>query len=140
MRSAKSVLNLNGKYRYTPLYKKGRAKPTLARARRGLRGVGKRKPFLLVYYGSDAAGGWQRLNRPLRTITTVDRFALVKPGPQRGHLMRMLQVPELKAAMGMPNDFSVQASTRRDSIRLIGNAVCPPVMYHVVRSLITARK
>jgi len=131
LRKAKEVVNLNGKYEYTPLRKKGRAEPTLARARRGFRTVGKAEPFLLVYYGSDAAGGWQRLNRPLRTITTVDRFALVKPGPKRGHLMRMLQVPELKRAMGM-RGMKFDDGTRRDRIKMIGNAVCPPVMQHVV--------
>ena len=31
-------------------------------------------PFLIVYYGSDGAGGWQALDRPLRTLTTLDRF------------------------------------------------------------------
>ena len=35
-------------------------------------------PFLIVYYRSDNVGGWQRLDRPLRTITTVDRFGLVR--------------------------------------------------------------
>ena len=27
--------------------------------------------------GSDGAGGWQSLDRPLRTLTTLDRFGLV---------------------------------------------------------------
>jgi len=107
----------------------------LQRAARGIAAVGERKPFLLVYYGSDHAGGWQRLNRPLRTITTLDRFALVKPDSQYGHVMRMLQVPELQAAMGMPPKMKLQAGTRRDRIKMIGNAVCPPVMKHVVRTL-----
>jgi DNA (cytosine-5)-methyltransferase 1 len=133
-RNAKDVVNLNGKYAYTPLKKKGRAKPTLARARRGFRKLGKTKPFLVVYYGSDAAGGWQTLNRPLRTITTVDRFALVKPDAKHGHVMRMLQVPELQAAMGM-SGMNFPHGTRRDRIRMIGNAVCPPVMRAVVEHL-----
>jgi site-specific DNA-cytosine methylase len=95
----------------------------------------KDKPFLLVYYGSDGGGGWQRLNRPLRTITTVDRFALVKPDPHHGHVMRMLQVPELQAAMGMPSTMSFKTGSRRERIKMIGNAVCPPVMKDVVRHL-----
>ena len=128
-------VNLNGKYDYTPLRKKGRAKPTLQRAARAIRKLGNQKPFLLVYYGSDAAGGWQTLNRPLRTITTVDRFALVKPDLKHGHVMRMLQVPELKAAMGM-NGMKFDHGTRRDRIKMIGNAVCPPVMRRVVLGLI----
>ena len=136
--AARTIVNLNGKYEYTPLYKKSRAKPTLLRARRGLRAVGKRKPFLLVYYGSDAAGGWQKLDRPLRTITTVDRFALVKPQGHRGRVMRMLQVPELQAAMGMPPDMKLEIGTRRERIKLIGNAVCPPVMKHLIGVLTAA--
>jgi len=63
-------------YRYSLLYQEGRAKPTLARARRAIREVGNQTPFLIVYYGSDGAGGWQRIDRPLRTITTVDRFGM----------------------------------------------------------------
>ena len=47
--------------------------------------------------------------------------------------MRMLQVPELKRAMGFSGDFAFPVGTRRDRIRLLGNAVCPPVMEAVVR-------
>ena len=135
--TARAILNMNGTYECKPLYKKGRARPTLLRARRALRALGKREPFLLVYYGSDAAGGWQKLDRPLRTITTLDRFALVKPQGKRGRVMRMLQVPELRAAMGMPREMKFEFGTRRDRIKLIGNAVCPPVMKHVVHVLTT---
>lgn len=72
-----------------------------------------------MYYGSDG-GGWQPLNRPLRTITTLDRFALVQ---HNGHepRMRMLQVPELKRAMGFDEDFKLPVGVRRDRIRLLGN-------------------
>lgn len=129
------IVDLNGKFRWTPLRKPKRAKATIERAERGFAALGEDKPFLLVYYGSDGCGGWQRLNRPLRTITTVDRFALVKPDPKHGHVMRMLQVPELRAAMGMPPQMELQSGTRRDRIKMIGNAVCPPVMQRVVQSL-----
>jgi DNA (cytosine-5)-methyltransferase 1 len=135
-RKAEGIVDLNGSYRWSPLQKPTRAKATLMRAERGIAAVGKNRTFLLVYYGSDAAGGWQRLDRPLRTITTVDRFALVKPDPQHGHVMRMLQVPELQAAMGMPQKMKLEAGTRRDRIKMIGNAVCPPVMQQVVKQLV----
>jgi len=131
---ASSIVDQDGTFAYSPLRSEGRAAPTLQRAERAIAGVGK-KPFLLVYYGSDGAGGWQKLSRPLRTVTTVDRFAFVK-WRESGPLMRMLQVPELKAAMGMPQKFSVGHGSRRDRIRLIGNAVCPPLMRAVVRSLV----
>jgi DNA (cytosine-5)-methyltransferase 1 len=133
-RTAKTLVNLNGKYEYAPLYKKNRAKATLLRARRALRALGKSKPFLLVYYGSDAAGGWQQMNRPLRTVTTVDRFAVVRRS-SRGREMRMLQVPELQVAMGM-QAMRFEHGTRREQIKILGNAVCPPVMREVVRQLI----
>ena len=132
------IVDLNGTYKWTPLRAPKRATATLARAERGIAVMGADKPFLLVYYGSDGGGGWQKLNRPLRTITTVDRFALVKPDKEHGHVMRMLQVPELQAAMGMPVKMKLEAGTRRDRIKMIGNAVCPPVKRQVLSSLTKA--
>lgn len=136
LRKASEIVDLNGHYKWTPVKKPKRAKATLERFARGIVGVGKAKPFLLVYYGSDHAGGWQQLNRPLRTITTVDRFAIVKPHREHGHVMRMLQLPELQAAMGMSPRMKFETGTRRDRIKMIGNAVCPPVMREVLRGLI----
>lgn len=135
LKKVKDIVDLNGTYKWTPLIKPNRAKPTLERARRGFKVMGKNKPFLLVYYGSDGGGGWQKLDRPLRTITTVDRFALVKPDPEHGHVMRMLQAPELQAAMGMPSKMKLETGTRRERIKMIGNAVCPPVMKRVIQTL-----
>jgi len=123
-------------YKLSPVFQSARAKPTLQRVRRAIDALGPGKPFLIVYYGSDAAGGWQTLNRPLRTITTLDRFALVRPR-QEGHVMRMLQPPELAAAMGFPADYRWPQTSRRDRIKLIGNAVCPPVMKAVIERLIS---
>jgi len=132
---AKDIIDGDGKYPYSPLVTDKRAKPTLERAERAFSNIGRGQPFLIVYYGSDAAGGWQLLDRPLRTVTTLDRFAYVKPS-DGGHLMRMLQVPEIQAAMGFPPQFKLMYGTRRDKIHLLGNAVCPPVMEHVVRTLV----
>ncbi|MBU6301435.1 MAG: DNA cytosine methyltransferase [Verrucomicrobia bacterium] len=129
---ASSFINLNGQYAWTPVDNGRRAKPTLERARRGREQV-KHKPFLIVYYGSDGAGGWQKLSRPLRTVTTVDRFAVVKQ--QKGvDVMRMLQPEELAIAMGM-NGMALSHGSRRDKIHMLGNAVCPPVMKAVVSHL-----
>jgi len=76
----------------------------------------------------------------LRTITTVDRFAIVKTDPEQGHVMRMLQVPELQAAMGMPKEMKFETGSRRERIKMIGNAVCPPVMKGVIESLLSSMK
>ena len=142
---AKEVLDYNGHYRFTQLHTERRAEATIERAERAITSLGKSEPFLLVYYGSDHSygtpekGGWQPLDVPLRTITTLDRFAYVKPA-KKGHVMRMLQVPELKAAMGMPKEFDVGCGQRRQRIHVIGNAVCPPVIESAVRSLISEQQ
>jgi len=133
----RQVLNMNGAYEYSTLRTKGRARRTLRHATRAIKNVGARKPFLIVYYGSDGAGGWQRIGEPLRTVTTLDRFALVRR-IDGGHKMRMLQVPELRAAMGFPKRFKLDHGVRRDKIGLLGNAVCPPVMAAIVKKLISS--
>lgn len=138
-KTAAHIVNLNGKYPYTVLRTERRAEPTLARADRAISHLGENTPFLMVYYGSDHAGGWQSLDVPLRTVTTLDRFALVKPA-EPGHVMRMLQPEELKAAMGWPKGFKIRRGTRRDRIKMVGNAVCPPVMTVIVKSLLVQRQ
>ena len=132
-----TVLDMKSTHPMSPLRTDRRAAATLERAERAMEVVGNRQPYLIVYYGTDKSGGWQRISETLRTITTLDRFALVKPC-KAGHVMRMLQVPELKRAMGMPIAFSLGDGPRRERIHLIGNAVCPPVMRAIVRSVTTA--
>lgn len=134
-KSAGSVLDPAGTWKTSALFHERRAAATLERAERGFQALGQDASFLLVYYGNDGAGGWQPLNRPLRTITTLDRFALIRHDGREPR-MRMLQVPELKRAMGFDEDFKLPVGTRRDRIRLLGNGVCPPVMTAAVKSLI----
>jgi len=131
-RSARSVINRNGDYPYSPLYTKKRARGTLERAERAITALGKNEEFLIVYYGTDGSGGWQSLDRPLRTVTTLDRFAYVKP-TKYGYMMRMLQPEELKLAMGFPREYRLTNGTRRDKIKLLGNAVCPAVIKEIIR-------
>ena len=133
-KTAWDILDRPGKWRTTPLYSPKRAKPTLARAERGFVEVGTEASFLLVYYGTDGCGGWQRLDRHLRTVTTVDRFALIEPG-EKEHNIRMLQVSELRRAMGFKRDYLMNHGTRREKIRILGNGVCPPVMQAIVKQL-----
>lgn len=139
---AKSIIDANG-YSFTNLRKEGRASATLAKADQAITALGKDQSFLIVYYGSGKRGngGWQSINEPLRTITTLDRFAYVVPAAD-GHEMRMLQPDELKAAMGFKKRFKlsqVKGITRRDRIKLMGNAVCPPAMKAIVTSLISQK-
>ncbi len=137
-RNVWDILDKTGRYKMTPLRKPKRAKDTLARADRAISELGEDKSFLIVYYGTDGSGGWQRMDAPLRTITTVDRFAYVMP-TENGHMMRMLQPDELRKAMGFPTSYLFPDVTRRDKVKLMGNAVCSPVMESIVASL-TSKK
>ncbi|HMJ46572.1 MAG TPA: DNA cytosine methyltransferase [Ferruginibacter sp.] len=128
-----TILDWSDNYEFTPLFKKGRAKNTLARAENAIQSLGKKQPFIMVYYGT--GDGWQSIDKPLRTITTLDRFALVRP-VYGGHKMRMLQPEELKLAMGFCGDYNLNIGvTRREKIKLMGNGVCPPVMSAIINSL-----
>jgi len=94
--------------------------------------LGRGVDFLIVYYGSDASGGWQPLDRPLRTMTTLDRFGLVTWDGDTP-MLRMLQVPELKRAMGFKGELL--HGSGRDRVKLLGNGVCAPVMEAIIRTL-----
>jgi DNA (cytosine-5)-methyltransferase 1 len=133
-RTATEAIQLDGPWQSTPLYTSRRAQPTLERAERAIKAIGKGRPFLIVYYGSDGAGGWQPLDRPLRTLTTLDRFGLVT-WEGREPMLRMLQVDELRRAMGFPNDHLFRHGSRRDKIKMIGNGVCPPVMAAAIQTI-----
>jgi DNA (cytosine-5)-methyltransferase 1 len=134
VRKAADVIQFKGQWESRPLYSARRAPDTLARAERAITELGKGEPFLIVYYGSDGGGGWQPLDRPLRTLTTLDRFGLVT-WEGRTPMLRMLQVPELMRAMGFSKQYALPHGSRRDRIKILGNGVCPPVMDAVVRSL-----
>ena len=133
-KDAHSIIDWAGDHQTTPLRKKGRAKATLARADRAIAELGENRPFIIVYYGSDYAGGWQRLDAPLRTVTTLDRFALVT-WKKRQPYMRMLQPQELLKAMGAGSKHSLPFGNRREKIKLCGNGVCSPVVEVIFRTI-----
>lgn len=139
--SVRQILDPINRWPANPVFNGKRAEATLERVQRGITALGKGNDFLIVYYGSDAAGGWQTLDRPLRTLTTLDRFGLIR-WDGRTPTLRMLQVPELVRAMGLTEPSTKASSTfllnhgsRRDKIRLLGNGVCAPVMTAIVSSL-----
>ena len=131
---AAGIVDPQGTWNWGPLYSKKRAKPTLERAERAIAELGSGVPFLIVYYSSDGAGGWQRMDTPLRTMTTLDRFGLVQ-WDGNTPMLRMLQLPELTRAMGFNSGYKLSSGTRRDRIKLLGNGVCPPVMEAIVSIL-----
>jgi DNA (cytosine-5)-methyltransferase 1 len=133
-RTAEDIIQFDGNWTSKALRLPGRASATIERAERAIAKLGKGNPFLIVYYGSDGAGGWQSLDRPLRTLTTLDRFGLVT-WDGREAMLRMLQIDELRPAMGFLKTYRFERGSRRDKIKMIGNGVCPPVMSAIIETL-----
>jgi DNA (cytosine-5)-methyltransferase 1 len=132
--TGRSVVDLSGRWTSKPVTAESHAPATLARIQRGIDALGRGVPFLVVYYGTDGSGGWHSLDKPIRTLTTLDRFGLLTwDGDQP--MLRMLQVPELKAAMGFGPSYQIDEGPRRERIRVLGNGVCPPVMKAIVHTL-----
>lgn len=68
------------------------------------------------------------LDEPIRTITTQDQWAVVD-----GDRYRPLTIRETARAMGFPDDYGwPEHAGRRETIRGLGNAVCPPVASRIV--------
>jgi DNA (cytosine-5)-methyltransferase 1 len=99
------------------------------------------RAFLIKYYGADQD---PRLEAPLHTVTTRDRFGLVTVAGEDYAIadigMRMLSPRELYRAQGFPDDYVIDAGpndrplTKTAQIRMCGNSVCPPVAEAVVRA------
>jgi DNA (cytosine-5)-methyltransferase 1 len=80
------------------------------------------------------------VNRPLRTVTTLDRFGVVT-WQDDIPMLRVLQDPELKRAMGFGEDYVLDAvRQRRDRIKILGNGVSPPVTQAIVETLTADRR
>ena len=113
--------------RWTPIDKPGRSRNTLARIAAGRRAHGQR--FVAPYYGSGSGETGRSLDRPLGTITTRDRWALID-----GDRMRMLTADECRAAMGFPAGYLLPAQ-HHQAVHLLGNAVCPPVAADLINAI-----
>lgn len=103
------------------------------------------RAFLLKYYGTDQD---PRLEEPLHSITTKDRFGLVIVvigGVEYAIVdigMRMLTPPELAAAQGFPPGyilnpiFNGKPLSKTAQVRMIGNSVSPPMARAEVEAVI----
>lgn len=71
------------------------------------------------------------LDQPIRTITTQDQWALVD-----GRFYRPLTIRETARAMGFGDHYGwPEGVGRRNVIRGLGNAVCPPVAREIVEQV-----
>lgn len=102
---------------------------------------GEVRAFLLKYYGQ---GGGQKLDEPLHTITTKDRFGLITIAGQDYQIvdigMRMLTPRELFRAQGFPDTYIIEHDylgrpyPKTAQVARCGNAVPPQLPAALVRA------
>ena len=82
--------------------------------------------LLVPYYGTGVA---RTAGEPVGTMTTRDKWALVDPDAVVDDCgFRMLQPAEIELAMAFPGGYIPTDVTKRERVKLAGNAVTPPVM------------
>lgn len=110
---------------WQPVHKPKRAEATLERVRHGRQAHGER--FLISYYGNTKTS--RSLDRPIGTITTRDRWAVID-----GDRMRMLSRWECRSAMSFPDTYQLPENHRL-AVHLLGNAVCPEPVRQIVEAV-----
>jgi DNA (cytosine-5)-methyltransferase 1 len=109
------------------VHRVGRSRRTLARIEAGRRQHGMR--FVAPYYGSGSGESGRSLARPLGTITTRDRWAVID-----GDRMRMVSVEEARRAMAFRDSYRLPANGR-EAMHMLGNAVPPLAAQRVIEAL-----
>lgn len=112
---------------WSQINKPGRSMATLRRVANGRQAFGER--FVMPYYGKGSGTTGRSLERPIGTLTTRDRWALVD-----GDRMRMLTADEVLLGQSFPT------STRRPpqhalTVHLAGNAVPPLAGAEIITAL-----
>ncbi|WP_447651032.1 DNA cytosine methyltransferase [Pseudomonas abietaniphila] len=111
--------------RWADIERPGRAAATLERVKAGRAAYGDQ--FLFSYYGNTRSG--RALTRPIGTITTRDRWAIVN-----GDKMRMLTADENLLAMSFPANTK-RPDSHRLTVHMAGNAVPPLAGQRVIEAL-----
>lgn len=82
-------------------------------------------PFLTHYYGRSGSGS--SAAEPLMTQASHDHHALVDPDVDPMDCgFRMLEPPEAKRGMAIPDGYSIDGYSKRTQVALAGHAVTPP--------------
>jgi DNA (cytosine-5)-methyltransferase 1 len=123
---ASSVIDFSAG-QWSPVRKPGRSPRTLARIEAGRARFGDR--FVAPYYGSGSGETGRSLHRPIGTLTTRARWALVD-----GDRMRMVLTSEGRALMGFPDGYQLPNGEAK-AWHLLGNAVAPVVACDVIQAL-----
>lgn len=107
--------------------KPGRAQATLDRVEMGRRQFG--SFFVMPYYKNGSGKTGRDIQRPLGTVTTRDRWAIVKDD-----YMRMVSVPEYRRAMSFPDEL-ILPKRKDHAVQALGNATCPVEVQAVLEAL-----
>lgn len=92
--------------------------------------------LLMPYYGNGQA---QPTDRPVPAVPTRDRFALIDVEQIVDECgFRMLEPHEIAAAMAFPDGYIPATLSKKDRVKLAGNAVTPPVATWITGRLIQA--
>ena len=92
--------------------------------------------LLMPYYGTSQP---QPVDRPVPTVPTKDRFALIDPEQVVDDCgFRMLEPHEIAAAMAFPTGYIPTDLPKKTRVKLAGNAVTPPVMQWICGRLLQA--
>jgi DNA (cytosine-5)-methyltransferase 1 len=105
----------------------GRSKATLRRVKNGRRDHG--DLFVMPYYSDGSGLTGRSVHRPIGTVTTIDRWAIVK-----GNVMRMLSVDEYRRIMSF-DESTVLPPQKRAAVHLLGNATCPEKIADILVAL-----
>jgi DNA (cytosine-5)-methyltransferase 1 len=116
-----------GSGKWSPIDRPGRSGRTLARIAAGRRTHGDQ--FLAPYYGSGSGETGRSLHRPIGTLTTRARWALIN-----GDRMRMVTAAEGRALMGFPDGYRLPAN-EATAWHLLGNAVAPTQAADIINAI-----
>src|SRR5690606_253999 len=102
--------------------------------------------LLVPYYGASESA--RPAAAPVGALTARDRYGIAQPGGGDEAVdvddllpevqFRMLEPHEIGAAMAFVADYKLTATSKRDKVRLYGNAVTPPVAELIVSALVEA--
>ncbi len=126
--AARTFVDVSGSSAWSLVTRPGRAHRTIERVERGRCDHG--DSFLVSYYG--ATRGGRSLDRPIGTITTRDRWAVVVDDR-----MRMLSPSECALAMGFGAE-AIEGLSAKIAVHMLGNAVCPRQGADVIRAALAA--
>lgn len=119
--SAREIIEMT-EGRWSQIERPGRSTETMKRIATGRAQFGSQ--FLIAYYGNERGG--RSLDKPIGTITTRDRFAIID-----GARMRMLSLEEARRAMGFPASY-ILPQQHKPAMMMLGNAVPPPLAQRVL--------